>query len=212
MGTAWPLSRSWAAGSRDAVQLPALHVVDEPRHGDVLRDERVRPDSLDLRADVFLQVAERVEADLRGVRAVLLRQGVLEVLVLERQHAAVRLADHEELLRSEELVRNDERTESVLRRDPSCVPDHMSVSLPEPRERMDVDSGIHARKDREFLRGRQRESATVEGACIFGVPDEQLFQQGRLGHGPPDITTLYQGASFLHSEQNAYTTKLSEFA
>src|SRR3990170_8771622 len=151
MGTAWPSSRSWAAGSRDAVELPALHVVDEPRHGDVLRDERVRPDSLDLRADVLLQVAERVEADLCGVRAVLLRQAVLDILVLERQHAAVRVADHEELLRSEELVRNNERTESVLRRDPSCIPDHVGVSLPEPRERMDVDSGIHARRIARFL-------------------------------------------------------------
>src|SRR5207249_3442367 len=82
---------------------------DEPRHRDVLGDEWVRTDPFDLRADIFLEIPECMEIDLRGIRVVLLGQGVLEVLVLERQHSAVGVIDHEELLRPEELVRDDKR-------------------------------------------------------------------------------------------------------
>src|SRR3989304_4181458 len=89
--------------SGDAVQLARAHVVDEARDGDVLREERVRPDALDLRAHVLLQIRERVEVDLRGVNAVLRREFLLDFLLLEREHAAVRVVDDDELARSQEV-------------------------------------------------------------------------------------------------------------
>ena len=57
---------------RHPFQLPALHVVDEPRHRDVLRDERGVPDPEHLFLHVGLQVRKRVERDAARVPPVLL--------------------------------------------------------------------------------------------------------------------------------------------
>ena len=49
-----------AAGSGDLAQLPGLHLVDEPAHGVLVRDERAVLDALDRVAQVALEVGERL--------------------------------------------------------------------------------------------------------------------------------------------------------
>jgi hypothetical protein len=87
----------------------------------------------------------------------------LDVLVAERQHPAVGLADHEDLLGSEQVVRDHERPQRVVGDDARGVADDVRVALLEPEELGGVEARVHARDDCELAAGRQ--VADYERGC-----------------------------------------------
>src|SRR4030081_2478983 len=83
--------------SRHFAQLPALDLIYEPAHGVLVRDERRGLDSGDRLADVGVEIREGLGRPLRlDPRLVLDR--LLELVVGEREHPAVRLVDQDDLL------------------------------------------------------------------------------------------------------------------
>ena len=87
----------------------------------------------DLRPHIFFQIAEGVEAfRFCWACACLCLQLFAQSLVLKTQHAAIGVVDNDERPRTQQVMRNDERTESVFRRDPTGVADNVRLARFEP--------------------------------------------------------------------------------
>ena len=63
--------------------------------------------------------------------------------------AALRVRDHDDLARPQELLAHDQRADRVLGGERAGVPDDVRVADPQPERVLDVDPGVHARQDRE---------------------------------------------------------------
>src|SRR5204863_7506569 len=101
--------RAGADRHRDLAQLARADVVDETGRGERVRKQVRLADAQDARAHALLHVGERLEVDPARVGARLAGQLLAQLLVRERQHPAVGVADHEGLLFAEQPVRDDER-------------------------------------------------------------------------------------------------------
>src|SRR5919199_5368511 len=147
--------------SGDLPQPAGLDLVDEPADRVLLRDERARLDPVDRLAHVLLEVLEGLGRPGRLDSRVLLDL-TPELVVVEGQHAAVRVMDQDDFLGAEQPLGDRQRADLVVRHDPAGVPDHVSVAELEAQDRIGVHARVHARDDRDLLRGWYREPALVE--------------------------------------------------
>src|SRR5215469_10412377 len=91
-------------------------------------------------------------------------------LVGEEQHAAVGVVDDEELIRAEQLVRDDQGAKRVVARAPSGVANDVRISLRESGVLGRIQSGIHACENRKVARWRYGQLALrAERRCIARI-------------------------------------------
>ena len=75
----------------------------------------MRLDPFHLGSHIFLQVIESVEmCRLGGARASFFLESFAQSVVLEGQHAAIGVVDDDELLRAQQVMRNDERPQGIF--------------------------------------------------------------------------------------------------
>jgi tRNA modification GTPase len=139
----------------------------------------MRLDSFYLSSHILLQVIEGVEVyRLHRARARLFLQLVAQSFVLEGQHSAVGVVDDDELLRAQEVMRNDERPQRILCRDPACVTDNVCLARLESTNLFDRDSGVHTSQDGELARRRHREMAEFEIAGVGFISKQHFIGDG----------------------------------
>src|ERR1039458_3971966 len=176
-------------------QTSALDVVDISINRNVRRNERVRFDTLDIRAYAFLLVADgepfneiaRVRsgtssgilpfAILKRRRLQTLGQQAADHFIREIEHAAVGMVNHEPFSGSQKFVRNHQRSYGIIAGPPAGIPDYVSISFREPGKFRRIEARIHT--------GQNCETA-CRWHCQFGlltklrgigtVSRENLFQ------------------------------------
>ena len=119
---------------------------------------------------VFLRVGERFEGE-AGSNAGLGFDVVLHGIVLESDHAAIRVVDQDDLLRSEQSLRYDEGSQDVFADDTASVAYDMRIALFETQQASGFDAGVHAGDDRRAFRWRHGQVAFFESsdvACVVG--------------------------------------------
>ena len=85
--------------------------------------------------------------------------------------------DHEPFQRSEQLMRDHQRTDGVVARSASGVADYMRIAFGKARVFCRIESRVHAGQDRKPPRGRQRElSLFSKSVDIFGIGRHDLFE------------------------------------
>src|SRR3954454_23907958 len=118
-----PVARCLANGrSGHFAQAARLDLVDEAAEVLLAGDERARLDAGERLADVLVQVAERLGGP-RRLDARVLLDLVPEVVVVEREHAAVRVVDEHDLFGAEEPLGDRERADLVVGDDAAGVAD-----------------------------------------------------------------------------------------
>jgi hypothetical protein len=146
------------------VQAPGRDVVDEAAHGHIPEQQRRGADDLDIVAHALLEVAEGEERDL-GVDTKVVAQRLAQLLIGEREHAAVGVVDHDHLTRTEQLLRDDQRADGVGGA-PACVADHMCVAFAQPEEPCGVQARVHAGHHRDLLRRWHRQVTLVKASRV----------------------------------------------
>lgn len=127
------------------IQLASLHVVYETAHRDVLRNPRVVVYLPHLLADVFFKVIEAVEMSrLAGDRAHLLGEALSQLVFLNLQESAVGVVDDDELLCVEQVMRDEQRPDRVVRRDTTRVADHVSITGSKAKTMLEQNARVHA--------------------------------------------------------------------
>ena len=71
-----------------------------------------------------------------------------QLVLLHFQQAAIGVVDDDELLGIEQVVRNDQRPQRVIRGNPAGIADHMCISGLQSQAALKEDSGIHAGQHR----------------------------------------------------------------
>jgi hypothetical protein len=100
--------------------------------------------------DVLLQIVKGMEMHGRtGGRPHLLRQLLLEFVFPHSQQTAVGVVDDDELLRVEQVERNNQRADRVVSRNSAGVTNHVRVSGMQPGAAFKPDSGFDAGQDGE---------------------------------------------------------------
>src|SRR5262245_47122624 len=164
-----------APRSRHRRDRSCLDVVDPARHLDAVGQQGRRLDRGDVVADTLLEVGEGKEVDAGRVDTALGRQLVAQVVIGEREHAAVGVVHHGELVRAEQLGGDDEGTDGVVRCAAAGVADHVRVADVEAERLLGVDARIHARQHREVLGRGHRLVPVAKLAHELLVPiDEPL--------------------------------------
>ena len=113
----------------DLAELPVGDVVDKATDGHGFGNPRMRVKFLQLLANVFFDVLERVEErgrDRCGAHAIL--NSGAQVLFADVHQAAIGVIDDHEFLGAEQVVRNDEGTHGVFGHDATGVADDVRVS------------------------------------------------------------------------------------
>src|SRR3989441_549604 len=172
-----------AGGGRlhgDFVQTPGRDVIDESAHFVLAGDEGAGLDPGDGLAHVLLQVRERLEPERRPDAGVLLDLGA-DLVVLERQHAAVAVVDQDDFLGAQQPLRDRQRTDRVHGGGPARVAEDMGVAFPESQDLADVQPGVHAGED--DVRAVIDPGMVPEPAAILGP-------LGELVHSPDEITDV----------------------
>ena len=103
--------------------------------------------SRDLGPDELVEILERAELDVERLPG-LLREASPKLRLVRPEQPAAGVADNEDLVRSEELLADDERADRVVAREPARVSDDVGVTGPEPESLLDVEPSVHARKNR----------------------------------------------------------------
>ena len=118
---------------------------------------------------------------MRGVDTLALAERLPQLVVLEREHPAVGVADDERLPRAEQVVGDHERAHGVVRRDPAGVADHVCVAVLETQGLGRIDPGVHAGDDREAAAGRHRQIPFLEPGDVRLVRGADLLEHGHCG-------------------------------
>src|SRR5260370_37874648 len=93
---------------------------------------------------VLFQFTESVKTRRRTSSRTHLRgQLLLEFVFPHFQQAAIRVVDDDEFLRVEQVMRNNQRAQSVVGRNPARIADHVRVSWMQSQAALKKDSGIH---------------------------------------------------------------------
>ena len=90
------------------------------------------------------------------------------------EHAAIRVMDHDDLARAEQLLGDDQRAEGVTGEAPG-IADDVRIAFLEAKRPRGNESGVHAGDDRDLPRGRQRQFALGEAGGIAGVRGNEFF-------------------------------------
>src|SRR4249919_2173095 len=128
---AWGFPASVSRGCLSAffyfAEFPRLHIVDKSTHGNMLRNPGMRFYALHLLADVRLKVVESIEmSGFTGHNTHLFGQLRAQFVFLNLEQAAVGMVDDDELLRVEQVMRDDQRAQRVFGGDAAGVTDHVS--------------------------------------------------------------------------------------
>src|SRR5690349_6340791 len=99
---------------------------------------------------------------------------MLGVVVVEREHAAVRAVVEHDLRGAEPPPGDRERTNLVVGYDAAGVADHVRVPLPEPEQRIRAHARVHARDDGDLPSRGQGEIALVEALRVRLIVGDQL--------------------------------------
>ena len=125
---------------------PRLHLVDPARHIDAPRN-RLALQPPNILPDLVLEHGESEEIQMlhllrRRIPLVLLHQP-LRRRVIESQHAAPRVLDDQHIGRAEQLLRDDQRAEGVVRRG-AGVADDVGCAEGDAEGGGRVDARVHA--------------------------------------------------------------------
>jgi hypothetical protein len=85
----------------------------------------------------------------------------MQVVIAEREHTTVRMVDNDNLGGAQQLLGNNQRTETICR-SPTGVANDVSVSLFNAKSTAGVDACIHAGKHRYMPARRHRQISLVE--------------------------------------------------
>ena len=128
--------------------------------------------ALHLKADVRFEIIERMEMRrLTRDNSHLLREFCPQFVLLHFQQAAVGVVDDDELLRVEQMMRNDQRAQGIFGGDASGITDHVRVSGMQAQAVLEQDAGIHAGENRDVAAGADREisQGEVAGESFVGL-------------------------------------------
>ncbi len=92
------------------------------------------------------------------------RQQIADHIVGEELHAAIRVVNHEELPRAQQFVADDQGSDGIIARTPSCIPNDMGIALRQSGILRWVQPGVHAGEDRKAARRRKGQFATLTKA------------------------------------------------
>ena len=104
--------------------------------------------SRDLGPDEIVEILERTEIDVQRLPGLLL-EAIPKLRLVRPEQPAAGVTDDEDLVRSEELLADDERPDRIVARLPTGVSNDVGVPGPEPESLLDVQPSVHARQDRE---------------------------------------------------------------
>jgi len=122
--------------------------------------------------DIFFQVVEGVEMDRRtGWCSHLLGEFFLEFIFAHFQQPTVSVVDDDELLRVEQVVRDDERAKSIVSGNPSGVADHVGIAGMQAQAMLEKNAGIHAGQhgDMAFGADGQVSQGEIAGESFVGL-------------------------------------------
>src|SRR5262245_53377703 len=138
-----------------------LDLVHEATDLVLVGNERTRLDSCDRLANVLFEIIERLSRPLRLHTRFVLNLPP-EIVVPERQHAAMRVENEHNLFSPDETLRDRKRTDFVVGDDTAGIADHVSIAFFEPQQGLRVQACIHARDDCDPTRRWQWKPALVE--------------------------------------------------
>lgn len=130
----------------------------------------MRTDPLDLGPEVRFEIGECVKGEI-DVDPCRLGDRSADRRIVEGQHAAAGVFDDDDLLGSEEVLADHERSDRVIRSQATRVPDDVGVAGPEPQDILDGQTRVHAREDGESPSGWEGKIRAVElrrVACVLG--------------------------------------------
>src|SRR5581483_5013934 len=164
-----------ASGFFHFAQQTASHVVDKTAGHDLLRNPRVRPQLLQLVADILFDIPEGIE---KGRRDGCGSGGVLDarsqILFGGAHQSAIRVVDNHEFFGAQQVVRNEQRTQAVVSNDASRVADDVRVTRSQAQSD-DGKTGVHAGQNREFPFRTRSQRAEFVRACVNFVCFENLI-------------------------------------
>src|SRR5439155_11284345 len=100
------------------------------------------------RSGAFPDIAKAAGRELRGLEAT--GKEIPHHLVREEQHAAVGVVNDEELIRTEQLVGDDQGAERVVAGASSGIANDVSIALRESGVLGRIQTGVHARENRKM--------------------------------------------------------------
>jgi hypothetical protein len=164
----------------DFAEFAGGHVVNEAADAYRGGDPGVSVELLQLVADVFFDVLEGVEegGGDRGGSSAILDAGA-KILLVGVHQAAIGVVDDHEFFGTEQVVRDDERSDRVFCDDAAGVADDVRISGFQAK-RADGKTRIHAREDGQFARGTRRECAEFVRARVDFVGLQHFVD---YGHG-----------------------------
>src|SRR2546425_2398401 len=102
------------------------------------------------RSGPFPDIAKAIGRELRGFEAT--GKETPHHLVSEEQHAAVGVMNDKELIRAEQLVRDDQGAERVIAGASSGIANDVGISLRESGVLGRIQTGVHTRENRKVTR------------------------------------------------------------
>lgn len=137
---------------------------------------------LQLVTDIFFDVLKCVEKCRgNGRRSGAILDSGAQVLLAGVHQAAVRMIDDHEFLGTKQIVRNDQRTQSVVGDDPSGIADDVRVPLPQAQS-ANREAGVHAGEDGEFALRTWRQFPEFMRARVDLIGGENFVNLAHGGH------------------------------
>lgn len=159
-----------------SLSLPVATSNTKPRNDFVLGDEWAGLDAAQRLPDVLVDIGERLGRPF-GLESDLVLDLLLEAVVGERQHAAVGVVDEDDLPGAEQSLADGQRANLVVGHHTAGIADDVRLALRQAKGAIHVESGVHARDDRDVLARRQRQGP-AEPSGVGLVVREVL-----VGHG-----------------------------
>src|ERR1700730_880787 len=157
----------------DFVEPPRFNVIDEAAHLVLAWDEGAGLDSGDRLAHALFEVREGLEPERRADAGVLLDLGA-DLVVLERQHAAVGVMDEDDLLGAQQPLRDRPRPDRIGGGDAAGIAEDMGIPFLEPQDPADVQPGVHASEDEQLLGRWEWQTARAERSRVRLVVLQQI--------------------------------------
>src|SRR5713226_6237567 len=173
------------SGVLDFSEMAAGNVVDKAADGQGLGNPGVGAELLQLVADIFFDVLERVEeggGDSLGPGAVL--DSGAQILFGGVHQAAIGVVDDHEFLGAQQVMRHDQETNSVVRDDAAGVADDVGIALFQAQG-ANRKTGVHTGQDRELALRARSQFAEFVGARVDFVGGENLVDDA---HGEKSLT------------------------
>jgi len=136
--------------------------------------------TLHLQADVGFEVIEAIEVRrFGGGGSHLFRQARLQFVFPHLQQAAVGVVDDDELLGVEQVMRDDQRAQSVVGSDAAGVANHVRVAGMQAQAMLEQDARVHAGQHGDMPPGADREISQREITREIFVGLQQLIGDGQ---------------------------------